>query len=162
MRTIVLNWIGLGLAVLVVCNVGASSAFASHYRLSVLEAFDGEALEQLHALGVITTEDFLARTLDRESRQTLSEQTGISELEILVSARLCELLQIDGVGPRAASLLRAAGVVSVADLASRDPAELTEQLASVNAVEQLTGVNPVEENLVDWIQRAAEVPYQVR
>ena len=161
MRTIVLKWIGLGLALLVAGSVGLSSAEASHYRLSVLEKFDAETLEQLHALGVITTEDFLVQALDRESRQALAEQAGLSELEVLVFARLCELLQIEGVGPRAAGLLRAAGVVSVADLASRDPVELTEQLVVVNAVEQHTGVNPAVENCVDWIQRAAEVPYHV-
>lgn len=161
MRRWLIKWIVLCLTATAVVSVGASLASASHYRLTAIEAFDAEALEQLHALGVETTEDFLARALSRDARQSLSEASGISEIQVLVFARLCELLQIEGVGPRAAQLLRAAGVVSVSDLASRDAVALTERLAAVNAVEQLTGVNPSPENLVHWISAAAQVPYHV-
>jgi hypothetical protein len=57
--------------------------------------------------------------------------------------------------------LRASGVVSVSDLAARNPQELVDRLAAVNAVEQLTGVNPELENLQTWIAAAQSVPYHV-
>lgn len=161
MRMMLLNWMVLGLVGVAVL-VSPGIAHASHYRLASIEAFDSDSLERLHAIGVVTTEDFLVQAVDREARQALSQQTGIVEMEILVFARLCELLQIEGVGPRAAQLLRAAGVVSVADLAARNPAALAERVMAVNAVEQLTGVNPTEENLVDWISSAGDVPLHVQ
>ncbi len=149
------------LVVSLLLTIHASQAWSSHYRLSSLERFTGAQLDALGALDIETTEGFLTRALNEAARSELSERTGISELEILVFARLCELLQIEGVGPRAAELLRAAGVASVTDLASRDPAALTEQVAAVNAVETLTGVNPTVENLSAWIAAAAQVPHHL-
>ena len=136
-------------------------ALGSHYRLNALDRFTGAQLDALTALDIETTEGFLVRALDSAARGELSARTGISELEILTFARLCELLQIEGVGPRAASLLRAAGVASVSDLATRDPEELTARVAEVNAVETLTGVNPTVENISAWIAAAAQVPHQL-
>lgn len=156
-----MKWMSFGLALWLILGVRAEPAEASHYRLSELDAFEEWQLEALASQGIDTTEQFLQRTLTPENRVELSRATEISELEILVFARLCELLQIEGVGPRAAQLLRAAGVVSADDLASRSPAELAERCGAVNAVEQLTGINPTEENLVEWIELAAAVPYRV-
>ena len=157
----VAKWMLLGLVMTTALAVLSSDVAASHYRLEFLDFLDTQVVEALEAVGIQTTEDLLGRALTQEDRQRLSEETGISELELLVLARLCELLQIDGVGPRAAQLLRAAGVVSVADMATRDPAVLEGQLAAVNAVERLTGVDPNAENLVDWITGAARVPLHV-
>ena len=155
------RWMLLGLGVLMAAAIGASTAHASHYRIAVLEIFEDEQVLALEAVDVGTTEDFLRQALTRSARSDLSEQTGISEMEVLVFARLCELLQIEGVGPRAAQLLRAAGVVSATDLASRDPAELVERLVAVNAVDQLTGIDPTIENVVAWSEAAGRVPYHV-
>lgn len=157
-----LKWVLLGLIVSTTLFLGASPARSSHYRLSLLELFEEAQLEALQAAEMVSTEDYLRRALTRADRQALSEATGISELEVLVFARLFELLQIEGVGPRAARLLRAGGVVSVEDLASRDAQALLERLVTVNAVEQLTGINPTVENLTAWIEGAQNVPYHVR
>ncbi len=157
----VTRWTLLGLGVLTFAVMSATTAYASHYRIAVLEIFDEDQLAALSVQGVETTEDFVAQTQTRAGRSELSQQTGISEMEVLVFARLCELLQIEGVGPRAAQLLRAAGVVSAADLASRDPAELVERVVAVNAVDQLTGIDPNLENVVAWIAAAGRVPYHV-
>jgi len=148
-------------AVFMVLSAISTAAWASHYRIALLEVFDEQKVEALIEVGIVTTEDFLINGLTRAQRQQLSEQSGISELEVLVFARLCELLQIEGVGPRAAQLLRAAGIVSVSDLAGRDPTELTQQLGAVNAVEQLTGITPAVENVEAWISDAALVPYHL-
>ena len=155
------KWVLVGLCIWAAVALRASPAMASHYRIELLEVFSAEQVEALLALGIVTTEDFLSQAETREERAALSQQAGISEMEVLVFARLCELLQISGVGPRVAQLLRAAGVVSASDLASRDPVELTERLIAVNAVEQLTGIDPAVENVVAWIEDASRVPYHV-
>jgi predicted flap endonuclease-1-like 5' DNA nuclease len=152
----------VGLTVCAALALSASAAWASHYRIEALDVFGNTQVEALRSAGVETTEDYLRRTLSADEREALADRTGIAELEILVFARLCELLQIEGVGPRAAQLLRAGGVVSVADLAGRQADELEGVLGAVNAVEQLTGVNPTVENLAAWIEGAQSVPYHVR
>jgi hypothetical protein len=134
---------------------------ASHYRLSSLDRFTETELDALSAQNIQTTEDFLRATLNRESRELLSQNTQIDEINILVFSRLCELLQIEGVGPKAAHLLRAAGVVSLNDLIGRNPATLTETVGQVNAAEQITGINPSVENLTTWIENANRAPYRL-
>lgn len=156
------RWIGLAVAVLVSLAIPLSEASASHYRLDELGVFSEAQRDALSALGVETTEGYLERTLDSAMRSELSAQTGISELEVLVFARVCELLQIEGVGPRAAQLLRAAGVEGAMDLASRNAEELAAAAAAVNAVEALTGVNPTVENVQSWIDGAAQVRHHLQ
>ncbi|MBN1947822.1 MAG: DUF4332 domain-containing protein [Bradymonadales bacterium] len=157
----VAKWMLRGLVLSLALALLAPMAFASHYRLAYLEFIDASVVQALEAVGIQTTEDLLARAATAEDRRRLSEETGVSELEILVLVRLAELLQVEGIGPRTAQLLRAAGVVSVADLASRNPEELALQLSAVNAVEQLTGIDPSPENLTEWIAGAGSVPIQV-
>ena len=157
----VVKWMLIGVVVSAVLTVFSATAVASHYRLEYLGFLDEAQVEAFDSAGLVTTEDFLLHTLTQADRRQLSEEVGATELEILILARLCELLQVEGVGPRVAQLLRAAGVVSVADLATRDPAELSERLVAVNAVEQLTGVDPNVENLVGWIDAAGHVPYHI-
>jgi hypothetical protein len=141
---------------------GLGSAFASHYRLTVLDFLAPELVTVLGGQDIENTEDFLRRTLTPEDRGALSEATGIPEVEILELARMCEVLQIEGVGPRVARLLRASGVVSVTDFASRDATELEAVFAAVNAVEHHTGINPSAENLAEWIDLAGRVEYHIR
>jgi hypothetical protein len=155
------RWFLAGILCLSFCVLGSTGAWASHYRLEYLSFLDPAQVASYAAVGIEGTETFLQRTLTAEARQELSAQTGISELEILVLARLSELLQIEGVGPAAAQLIRAAGVESLDDLLTRDPATLTEQLIAVNAVEHLTGVDPAIENVSAWIEAAGSVPYRV-
>ncbi len=74
---------------------------------------------------------------------------------------MCEFLQIEGVGPKAFDLLRASGVADIGDLARRDAAALLAEIEVVNAVEQITGVNPDVDLVHHWVLAASEVPIRV-
>jgi predicted flap endonuclease-1-like 5' DNA nuclease len=101
-----------------------------------------------------TTEDVLTRVQTPDARSTLSYSTGIPEARLLEIARICEFLQIRGVGPKVAHLLVATGVANVSDLATRDPLILLDELQQVNAVEVHTNVQPELRHVQEWIEGA--------
>jgi predicted flap endonuclease-1-like 5' DNA nuclease len=71
-------------------------------------------------------------------------------------------MQIDGVGPKAARLLRAAGVSSVKDLSAKDPASLLNQIVEANARGRHTDVNPDLDIVEDWVERAKAAQHHVQ
>lgn len=151
------------LAFVALVTVAVSApADASHYYLrDIGERFSSLQLEEFARFGFRTTEDVLRNVDTVEDRETLSFATGIPEAELIEVARMCEFLQLEGIGPKAFDLLRATGVVDVADLAGRDAEELLAEIVVVNSVEQITGVDPDVDLVHHWIASASEVPIRV-
>ncbi len=142
--------LGLALALL------STPAVASHYFLADIDIFDADLEEMFMAQGMSDTRDVLTRLQDVESRQVLSRSTGIDEGRLLDAALLLELVQLDGVGPRAGRLLRAAGVDGVIDLASRNAPELLVALEQANDGFVYTTVHPSLEHVQSWIYVASQ------
>jgi predicted flap endonuclease-1-like 5' DNA nuclease len=65
-----------------------------------------------------------------------------------------ELQHITGIGEKFAELLREAGVVSLRDLARRNPESLHERLVQVNEQQQVMSQVPTLELATDWITQA--------
>ncbi len=141
----------------------AVPASASHYFLAdIADRFSPLALAEFTRFGLDDTEDVLRNLDTHEDRADFASVTGIDPNELYEIARMCELLQIEGVGPRAFDLLYASGVQNAQDLAGRNGASLLAELEVVNASEHLTGVNPPLELVEAWIERASSVPIQVQ
>jgi predicted flap endonuclease-1-like 5' DNA nuclease len=138
----------------------ASQALAAHYYLQDVEMFDSYA-EAFATQSFATTRDVLVAVVTPEQRATLSETTGVPVQELATIARFLELLQIDGVGPRAARLLQAGGVTSAADLAARSPAELLALLETTNAGFIYTSAHPSMHHVQGWIYEASRVEFTV-
>ena len=128
----------LAVAAAILFAVGASIAVL--YRnvqsvrplLSDLPSLDASAVRRLRAAGVPTPER-LDRALRREGVAAAAVRTGVSE-DVLERAGVDASLAVHkGMGVPAALLLEAAGVRSVAALASSDPDRLTARLARVAA-----------------------------
>ena len=102
----------------VVCLV--SSAEASHYRLADVEFISEDARAVFERFGYQDTADVLANVASPERRLALHEASGIAMPELEELAAICELIQVAGVGPRAASL-RHAGVAGVQGSARATP-----------------------------------------
>jgi hypothetical protein len=148
----------LAVALLAVPSTGA----ASHYYVTdIADRFTPTILDEFQRFGLLTTEDVLRNVDTPEDRSALGDATGIPADVLLEITRMCDFLQIEGIGPRAYDLLRASGVRSVADLASRDSASLHAEIVTVNAVERLTGVDPDEDLVANWIAAAGSVPINV-
>ena len=137
-------------------------AEASNYYLEDLGRFEEPQVGVFKENKIETTEEFLAASLTSRQRKVLSSKVKLTEAELLEFARDCELMQITGVGPRAAGLLRASGVESVLHLSESDPAGLLQRIKLVNAQERLTQKNPTLSVVKYWIAQAAKVPYRLR
>lgn len=140
----------------------AGPAHASHYFLQdISERFTPVMIEEFARFNLQTTEDLLRNIASLEDRNNFADVTGVPLAELTEIARLCDFLQIDGVGPKAAELLMATGVTTVRDLAGRDAATLTAEIEVVNQTARITGVNPEVYHVTGWIEGAASVPIQV-
>ncbi len=137
-------------------------AHASHYFLAdISDAFTPLMVSEFTRFGFETTEDLLRNVDTVDERNSFAQVTGIPASELHDITRMCDFLQIEGVGPKAATLLMAAGVSTVADLAEREPSELTAELVAANAVQHITGVDPDVSIVEAWVFAAAQVPIQV-
>jgi hypothetical protein len=98
--------------------------------LSDLSGLDVSAVEKLRTSGVPTPER-LDRAVRREGVVAIASRTGVPAAALELAARQASHALHKGMGAPAARLLEAAGVRTVADLASADADELTARLVRV-------------------------------
>lgn len=139
-----------------------AAAHASHYFLADVDFLSDVASEAFTRFGYDDTEELLVNLVSPESRRAIHDATGIPEAELVELARICELIQVRGIGPRAARLLIASGVQGVEDLAGRRADELLAELQAENAVGRWTTVDPHLEIVDAWVRGAADAPHVVR
>ena len=147
------------LAVFCFCVVLTGPVFASHYLLADVEGdFAPELVDAFERFGCEDTEDALRWILTPDDRRSFASSTGLSPVLLDETAQMLDLMQVRGVGPRAARLLIATGVQSAADLASRDVETLLAEVENVNMLEGLTTVSPSFEHVEAWVDAATRVP----
>lgn len=139
----------------------SATASASHYDLIDIKIVSEDVRTKLAAEGIEDTQTLLARVLTEKSRQEIEKITGMKEGEVRELARMLELMQVTGIGPKAARLLILSGVTSIGDLAQRVPADLLPDVLDANAKHAVTGIDPDEAILADWIAKAGKVPMAV-
>jgi predicted flap endonuclease-1-like 5' DNA nuclease len=69
-----------------------------------------------------------------------------------------DLFRIKGVGSEYADLLEAAGVDTVIELATRNPANLYQRLVSTNMEKRLVRKVPFPSQVESWIEQAKTLP----
>jgi predicted flap endonuclease-1-like 5' DNA nuclease len=114
--------------------------------------------EKLKAAGVTLVVDILRKGATPAGRAQLSAASGVPETTILKWVNFADLLRINGVGAVYARLLEAAGVDTVVELAQRNPVNLHAKLVEVNAEHKLSGRDPRQEEVTDWVAQAKELP----
>jgi predicted flap endonuclease-1-like 5' DNA nuclease len=87
-------------------------------------------------------------------RQALAQSLGIESGQVLELANQAGLARVDGIGTVFSNLLEEAGVDTVRELATRNPANLHETLVKVNAVKHLTRRAPSSDMVRAWIAQA--------
>ncbi len=138
------------------------TAMASHYDLQDVELLPEALRDSLIAEGVENTEQLLMILLERQGRIEFVAKSGLDAAAVEKLAQTLELMQINGVGPKAATLLVLSGVNSVAELAQADVDSLLSAVIAINMEHAITGADPDRENIEDWVTRAAQVKYQLR
>ena len=124
------------------------------YSIRDLADVPAAAAGRLQDLGVTTTQQLLERTRDAESRNALAQQIGASAQQVLAWANEADLLRIPDLAGSTTQLLEAAGVESLAELATRNADLLAARIAEVNQELQLTERVPSAGQVAAWIEQA--------
>ena len=125
-----------------------------------IRAVEGIGLNYAQALaaaGITTTESLLRAGHDRQGRQQLATQTGLTETAILKWVNMCDLFRIKGVASQYAELLETAGVDTVKELRNRNAENLTEKMAEINAAQRLVRQVPTLKLVQGWIEQAQKL-----
>jgi predicted flap endonuclease-1-like 5' DNA nuclease len=91
----------------------------------------------------------------------LAEQAEISGKLILEWVNHVDLYRIKGVGSEYADLLEEAGVDTVVELATRNPANLFQKMIEVNEEKKLVRRTPFQSQVEDWVAQAKQLPRKV-
>lgn len=127
------------------------------YKIDEIEGVGSVYAQKLEAAGVKTTEALLECAATKKGRQSLAEETGISEKLILKWANHADLFRIKGVAGQFAELLEAAGVDTVKELRHRVAANLQPKLVEINEARNLCNRVPSEAEVQRMIDQAKEL-----
>lgn len=115
--------------------------------------------DRLRAAGIASADALLEQAGPRAGREALAAMTAIDASRILEWVNHVDLMRIKGVGAEYSDLLEEAGVDSCAELARRNPANLSAAIAAL--VEREAAIvrrPPTEAMVADWIAQAAALP----
>lgn len=128
------------------------------YKVEEIEGIGPVLGEKLRAAGINTVDKLLEKAATKKQRQSLAQETGISEKQILKFTNMADLFRLNGVGQEYAELLEVAGVDTVPELAQRNAANLTAKMEEVNEAKNLTRKTPSTAEVEKWIAQAKELP----
>jgi hypothetical protein len=128
------------------------------FSLSGFRGVSEEHIKALETIGIKNINHMLAGGATRESRKTLSEQTGIPESAIVDLVRLSDLGRIQGIKSIRARLYVDAGVDSIEKLADSDPEELREDLIAFVKETNFDGIAPLPAELRSAVKKTTDLP----
>ncbi len=128
------------------------------YKVEEIEGIGPVLGEKLRTAGINTVDKLIENAATKKQRQSLAEETGISEKQILKFTNMADLFRLNGVGQEYAELLEVAGVDTVPELAQRNAANLTAKMEEVNEAKNLTRKTPSATEVEKWIAQAKELP----
>lgn len=114
--------------------------------------------QTLKGIGISTLLSLLKHGATPKGRAEIVERSGISSKLILEWVNHIDLNRLKGVGSEYADLLEAAGVDTVVELATRNPANLYNKLVAVNEEKKLVRRLPDLSQVQEWIEHAKELP----
>ncbi len=124
------------------------------YKIENIEGIGPSYAAKLSVAGITTTEDLLEKCCTPAGRQTVAARTGLGESTILTWTNMADLMRISGIGPQFSELLTASGVDTVKELRTRNAANLTESMTSVNNEKNLARVSPPPATVAKWVAAA--------
>lgn len=143
-----------GLLVSAVVITFPTVALASHYDMGSSGLVDDAMATTLASAGINTTADLLHRTASVKDRKALVRKTGVTAAQIDTWRDFCDLLRIDGVGPKVARVMTLAGARNLKALVKFTPAEMATKIKDANKGTSILGKLPDAENLQTWIDQA--------
>lgn len=127
-----------------------------NYKIDEIEGIGPKFKEKLVAAGILNTDLLLEKCASAPGRKAVAEETEIPASQLLFWADMADLMRINGVGRQFGELLKASGVDTIKELATRRADNLTAKLAEVNKGMNLAKALPSETQVQDWIDKAKE------
>lgn len=124
------------------------------YKISEIEGIGPSYAEKLSVSGIKSTKDLLDQCCNAKGRKTTADVTGVSAKQLLKWANMADLMRISGVGSEYSELLEAAGVDTVKELRNRRADNLSEKMAEVNTIKNLTRAVPSATQVSKWVEQA--------
>ena len=125
--------------------------------MAPIDAIEGIGVKNattLRKLRIRTTEALLKAGATRKGRKELAEISGFSEHQLLEWVNRADLFRVKGVGEEYSDLLEAAGVDTVKELRTRNPASLLAKMADTNEQKRLVRRLPTESMVARWVAAA--------
>jgi predicted flap endonuclease-1-like 5' DNA nuclease len=127
-------------------------------KLGSIASLDPALVKKLNSLDIMTNVTLLERGAQPEGRDEIAASAGIDQVELLKALYLMDLERVNGVSWTNATLLTAAGVTTVPDLAFRNADDLLPQLKQANTELGLLKRSPTPKVVKGWIEHARELP----
>ncbi|MCL4865962.1 MAG: DUF4332 domain-containing protein [Gemmatimonadales bacterium] len=124
------------------------------YKIEQIEGVGPVYAEKLMAVGILTTDDLLAKCATATGRQYIATMTGLSEHLLLTWTNQADLMRVSGIGSEFGQLLESSGVDTVKELAQRNPENLVHVMERINEEKKLTRVVPALKTVEKWVDHA--------
>ena len=112
-------------------------------------------------LGISKVEELLEMGASKKGRDEIAAKTGIADAHILRWVNMADLFRIKGIGEEFSDLLEKAGVDTVKELRTRNPANLHAKLGEVNEATGRAGRAPRMDEVESWIEQAGQMEPKV-
>lgn len=130
-------------------------------KIEDIEGIGEKSAAKLKAIGIGSCDALLNKGSSPDGREEIAKLTGLSKILVLRAVNHADLFRIKGVAGQFAELLEAAGVDTVAELAHRNPENLSAALAKINEQKKLCKVAPSVARVTEWITEAKTLPRAV-
>ena len=124
------------------------------YKIEDVEGIGPSFAEKLASAKIATTDDLLDLCGAAPGRKKVAEATGIGESTLLNWTNMADLMRVSGVGGQFSELLKAAGVDTIKELATRNAENLAAKVEEVNAVKKLANATPSASQVQKWVDQA--------
>ena len=131
-----------------------AAASASHYDLSSIDLVDETMIGRMAALGIATTEDLWRAAAPGRQARSLARQLKVGAMQVREWRAFCDLLRLDGVGPKVARVLTAAGLTDLKAVSRQEPEVLMARIREVNQQVEILGKTPDTDTVRAWVAQA--------
>lgn len=139
-------------------TVKTEGAVSFMAKLRTIAALDAGLVTRLAEIEIVDNVGLLERGAMPEGRDQICAAAGVDPVQLLQALYLMDLERVDGVSWNSASLLAAAGVATVPDLAFRNAEDLLPQLQRANQELGLLKRLPAARSVKGWIEHARSLP----
>ncbi len=130
-------------------------------KLTTIEGIGDTFAAKLKEAGIGSTESLLKKGATPQGRKEMAEMSGVDDARILKFVNHADLMRIKGIGGEYAELLEAAGVDTVAELATRNGTNLHTRMKEINAAKKLVRQVAAQSQVDNWISQAKALPRAV-